>query len=180
MKAVVVYESMYGNTHEIASRIGEGLRRACDKVDVVAVADATPSALSGCQLLVVGGPTHVHGMTSKRSRDAAREALTKSPELVFEPSSTTEGLREWFDGLEGHGAAAAFDTRIDAASALTGRASRAIARRLRRHRYELVVPPESFLVDRHNQLVVGEAARAVAWGRALAAATADRTNVGAA
>ena len=180
MKAVVVYESMYGNTREIASRIGEGLRRAYDEVDVVGVRDATASALSGCELLVVGGPTHVHGMTSKRTREAAREATTKSPHLVFEPQSTTGGLREWFEGLEGHGASAAFDTRIDAAAALTGRASRGIARRLRRRGRELVAPPESFLVDRQNQLVVGESARAVAWGRTLAAAAADRAGVAAA
>jgi hypothetical protein len=96
---------------------------------------------------------------------------------VFEPESTTGGLREWFEGLEGHGASAAFDTRIDAAAALTGRASRGIARRLRRRGYELVVPPESFLVDRQNQLVVGEAARAVAWGRMLADAGANRAGV---
>jgi hypothetical protein len=176
MKAVIVYESMYGNTREIATCIGEGLRSTCDDVDVVGVADATASTLSGCELLLVGGPTHVHGMTSRRTRDAARQALTKSPDLVFEPRSTSEGLREWFASLDGGGDATAFDTRLTGPSFFTGRASRSIARRLRRHGYDVIAPPASFLVDKHNRLVEGQAARAVDWGRAVAALAAGRTN----
>jgi hypothetical protein len=176
MKARVVYESMYGNTHEIAARIGEGLRSTYDDLEVVAVADATPSTLSGCELLVVGGPTHVHGMTSRRTRDAARQALTKSPDLVFEPRSTSDGLREWFEGLEGGGAAIAFDTRLTGPACFTGRASKGIARRLRRHGYDVIAPPVSFLVDKHNHLVEGEAARAVDCGRAVADRAARRAD----
>ena len=75
------------------------------------------------------------------------------------------------DGRGARGAAAAFDTRIDAPAALTGRASKGIAKRLRRCGFSLVVEPESFLVDKHNRLVDGEEERARAWGAALAATT---------
>ena len=68
---------------------------------------------------------------------------------------------------------AAFDTRIDAPAALTGRASKGIAKRLRRCGFDLVAEPESFLVDKHNHLLEGEAERARAWGAALASATVN-------
>ena len=67
MRAVVVYESMFGNTHVIADHIAEGLRTAAE-VTVVAVHDAAVELIDSADLLVVGGPTHVHGMSSQRSR----------------------------------------------------------------------------------------------------------------
>ena len=70
MRAVVVYESMYGNTHLVADAIGAGLRPACD-VSVVPVAEAGPAVLAGADLVVVGGPTHVHGMGRASTRKAA-------------------------------------------------------------------------------------------------------------
>jgi len=73
MRAVVVYESMYGNTHLIADAIGAGLRSAFD-VTVVPVAEAGPAVLAGADLVVVGGPTHIHGMSRASTRKAAVEA----------------------------------------------------------------------------------------------------------
>jgi flavodoxin len=168
MRALVVYESMFGNTHAIADHIAEGLR-ARFEVDVVSVADATPDRVGGADLLVVGGPTHVHSMTSKTSRNAAREQAEKDEELELDEHATDPGLRDWFDEIEGKGAAAAFDTRIDAPAAVTGRASRGIARRLKRHGFHLAADAESFLVDKHNHLIDGEADRATEWGKQLAA-----------
>ncbi|MEZ5297611.1 MAG: hypothetical protein R2697_15455 [Ilumatobacteraceae bacterium] len=66
--------------------------------------------------------------------------------------------------------AAAFDTRADAPEILTGHASHGIAKRLRKHGFELVAEPESFLVDKQNHLVDGEDVRAAEWGEAVAAA----------
>jgi hypothetical protein len=56
--------------------------------------------------------------------------------------------------------AAAFDTRMAGAPMLTGRASRAIGRLLRRHGYRLGVPPESFVVTKVSTLADGESSRA--------------------
>jgi flavodoxin len=62
MRVVVVYESMYGNTHLVADAVAEGLR-SVDRVDaeVVGVAHASAAVLAGAEVVVVGGPTHVHG-----------------------------------------------------------------------------------------------------------------------
>jgi hypothetical protein len=64
--------------------------------------------------------------------------------------------------------AAAFDTRADISALLSGRASKGIASRLKKHGCELVVAPESFLVTKENHLVLGEHERALAWGATLA------------
>ena len=61
MRALVVYESMYGNTHVIASNIEDGLR-ATHEVTLVPVTAATAELVSHADLLVVGAPTHMHGL----------------------------------------------------------------------------------------------------------------------
>ena len=63
--------------------------------------------------------------------------------------------------------AAAFDTRVDGPELITGQASGGIARELSHHGFTLVAKHESFLVDRHNELVAGEADRAIRWGASL-------------
>lgn len=168
MHAVVIYESMFGNTHTVADNIAVGLRAACDVVDVVPTSAAIASALDAADLVVVGGPTHAHGMSSEASRSSAHDMADKDDELDLDPDAEGPGLRDWFKELEGRGRrAAAFDTRFHASALLTGRASKGIARRLRQHGFDVVVEPESFLVDTDNHLVDGEAGRAEAWGRAI-------------
>jgi hypothetical protein len=170
MRAVVVYESMFGNTHLVADEIAAGLQPTLD-VTVTAVEGADVAALADADLLVVGGPTHVHGMTSDTSRKSAVEMAAKDEDLDLDPDAEGPGLRDWFNDLEKRPgtAAAAFDTRVDAPAAFTGRASKGIGRRLHRHRFELVTAPESFLVDKQNHLIEGEAERARRWGESLAA-----------
>ena len=125
MRAVVVYESMFGNTHEVAERIGEGLASTFD-VTVMPVGDAIGEFMSDVDLLVVGGPTHAHGMSSSMSRRSASDQAESDDALDLEPDAEGPGLRDWFDGLprSGRHAAAAFDTRVDAPPVLTGRASK--------------------------------------------------------
>jgi hypothetical protein len=168
MKAVIVYESMYGNTHHVATAIGDGLRSAADVV-VVPVEGAEPELVESADLLVVGGPTHVHGMSRANTRHAAVEAAEKDESgLVLDPDAEGPGLRDWFDGLGKIGAqAAAFDTRMHGPAALTGRASKGIEKRLRRHGASLMTGPERFIVTKDNHLEADEADRARAWGAEL-------------
>lgn len=168
MRTLVVYESMYGNTRAIAEAIGESLTTEGHDVTVARVADA-PQA-PDCDLLIVGGPTHMHGLTTSASRRMALKAAQED-DHPSEPGADAEhGLRHWLRELpQRDGAsAAAFDTRGDAKAALTGSAARGIARRLRRHGYA-VVGAESYLVeDSEGPLEAGETERARAWAMSLA------------
>jgi hypothetical protein len=171
MRAVVVYESMYGNTRQVAVAIGAGLAPAFE-VRVVPVGEAGPDILYGVDLLIVGGPTHMHGMSRAATRKAAVEAAAKPGSgLTAEPGAAGPGLREWFGDLGRYPAtvkAAAFDTRVHGPAALTGQASKAVARRLRAHGFAMIARPESFLVTGQGQLEPHEADLAFAWAGKLA------------
>lgn len=173
MRAVVIYESMYGNTREIASAIGAGLGTAFE-VSVVPVSEAGPAVLADADLVVVGGPTHLHAMSRATTRKWAVQAANRPfDELEVEPGALGPGLREWFGSLARYRVkAAAFDTRLHGPAAMTGRASRGVARLLRAHGFDVVAEPASFLVTRQDELEPDEAARAREWGTKLAAGIA--------
>jgi Flavodoxin domain len=173
MRAVVVYESMYGNTHLIADAIGAGLRTAFD-VRVVPVSQVSSEAVADADLVVVGGPTHAHGMSRAATRKAAVQAADKpAGGLKVEPDAPGPGLREWFGSLgQCPVRAAAFDTRVHAPAALTGRASRGLTRLLRAHGFDVIAEPESFLVTKQDRLEPQEQDRARGWGTRLAAGIA--------
>ncbi|MCU7826442.1 flavodoxin family protein [Kitasatospora sp. DSM 101779] len=177
MQAVIVYESMYGNTRQIAEAIAEGVHEAAPdaQVSCLPVAGATADVTRSADLLVVGGPTHMHGMTSGLSRDLARgtraqNAARESGALAAgaEPDDSP-GLRTWFHHLpdtENGTHAAAFDTRVD--FRLSGGAADGIARRLARHHYDVLAEPEGFIVeDAEGPLRAGELDRARTWGAGL-------------
>lgn len=170
MRAVVVYESMYGNTHQVADAVAAGLQPSFE-VAVVPVAQAGPAVLADADLIVVGGPTHAHGMSRAGTRRAAGEAAEKpDSDLALEPGALGPGLREWFASLGRYPVkAAAFDTRIHGPSAITGRAAKGVTRLLRAHGFDVAVQPESFLVTTQNVLDPGETTRARDWAATLAA-----------
>ncbi|MGO8873754.1 MAG: flavodoxin family protein [Acidimicrobiales bacterium] len=170
MRAVVVYESMYGNTHEVAGAIAEGLGPP-GEITVASVDQGTADLLSGAELVVVGGPTHAHGMSRKSTRRVAVDTVEKrhgSQDL--DAAASGPGVRDWLASL---GTvtfrAAAFDTRAKGPALVTGRASTAISRQLRKHGCDVVSDPESFVVGKDEHLEAGELDRARAWGRQLAA-----------
>lgn len=164
MRAFVVFESMYGNTAAIAERIAAGLRNAGIDAEAQPATQATAYAADEMDLLVVGGPTHAHGMSWALTRKVA------SGDTEFDEAALSPGLRRWFHHLprrEGR-PAAAFDTRFDRPVRSSGSAARGIARRLQRHGYLLALEPESFFVTKDGELVEGQLERAEAWGRRLA------------
>jgi Flavodoxin len=174
VRAVIVYESMFGNTHVIADAIGKGLEPMLEVV-VVSLAEAGREQLGDADLLVVGGPTHFHGMSRPSSRKwAAGIAAKPSNDLVLDREAEGPGVRDWLT-LLGHGRTkvAAFDTRFNGVAGFTGRASKAITRKLRKRGFEVVAKPESFLVDSKHHLQPGEEARAQEWGKRLAASVAS-------
>jgi hypothetical protein len=174
MRALVVYESMFGNTRVVASHAADGLRAGYE-VTLVPVAGATEDLLASADLLVVGGPTHMHGLSSAMSRRMAAQAAAKPDSgLSLDPDAAGPGVH---DLLKRPGVwpalAAAFDTRINGVPAFTGQASRRIARLLRRRGCRLIAAPESFLLSPEGTLADGEAARARRWGEALGVIAAD-------
>lgn len=165
MQALVVYESMFGNTALVAEAIAEGLGARVG-VRAVPVADAPTPLPADIDLVVVGGPTHAFGMSRRGTRSAAARQDEKA-------AAGERGVREWL-AVAGpmHGTlAASFDTH--ARTRLPGSASGAIRRRLRRSGARVIAPPRSFYVTgTQGPLDDGERDRARAWGAALADAMA--------
>jgi len=175
MRALVVYESMFGNTRKVAEAIGAGLR-SCDNVEVAPVGEVTPEMLADVDLLVVGGPTHAWNLSRPPTRQSAVATAHKPDSgLTLEPDADGPGLREWFASIgELSCRAVAFDTRIKIPAALSGRAAKGIGRRLRQRGCTPAAKSESFFVSKANQLLPGEEERARAWGARLAGVPSPR------
>ena len=175
MRVAVVYESLYGNTHEIAEAIAAGVTQARPgtPVELHRVGEADPTQAALADLLIVGGPTHMHGMSTSMSRKLAVSGEDKkkpSERHDLEPDAIGPGLRDWFHDLpkaSGHRFAAAFDTRI--AAKLAGGAAPGIARRLHHHDYDVIAEPEGFYVQNNGEGPIkdGETDRAQAWAGTL-------------
>lgn len=165
MSVVVVYESMYGNTHAVADAIAEGIGGGAEVRSV----HRAGSLQADVDLLVVGGPTHMHGLSSGMSRKMSATAAKEDGHATVEPSATEgDGLRAWLHSLGNTSCqAAAFDTRLDRSPHLTGSAARGIARRLRRHGYAVTATESFFVEDAEGPLADGELERARAWGAEL-------------
>lgn len=166
-RALVVFESMFGNTAEVARAVARGLD---DHVttEVVEVGTAPARLAEDVDLVVVGGPTHAFGLSRPSTRQDAAERRQHPP------VSPGIGVREWLALLEGATGrrAAAFATRMGA-SGLPGSAARGVHRRLRRLGLIPMGAPQSFrVVGTDGPLADGEAARAEAWGDELGIALA--------
>lgn len=158
MKAMVAYDSAYGNTEQVAQAIGDALGPKED-VRVVRVGEVNPEQLAGLTLLIVGSPTQRFSPTGATTR--------------FLKSIPDNGLR----GTK----VAAFDTRftvseIERVRILAffvrrfGYAAEPIADRLEKKGGELAVPPEGFYVgDTEGPLLEGELERAADWAKQIAA-----------
>ena len=156
MNAAVIYESSFGNTRALAASIAESLGAKLYSVD------EAPPSFDGLDLLVVGAPTQLKGLSTETSRTAARDAGARAPVSI--------GMRGWLDRMpKTRGlAAAAFDTRMPRPVSSSGSAARGIAKKLRRRGCSLAAPPESFFVSNPvGPLSSLELARAAEWARTL-------------
>jgi hypothetical protein len=166
MRALVVYESMWGNTRQVAEAIGKGLGDA----RVLEVQGATAAELGDVELLVVGGPTHAFSMSRPATR---RDAVERGAPAAGE----SRGVREWLDGLPAvlPMPVATFDTKVTSVRNLPGSAAKGAARMVHRHHHGTVVDRRSFYVeDTGGPLAPGELERAARWGADLAATVAAR------
>jgi len=161
MNAVVIYESMFGNTRDVAMAIADGL---ASDVDVRCFEVGTaPHEFDHPDLLIVGGPTHAFSMSRATTRDSARGETE-------EPMVSSTGIRDWLADIDiqrGQGFAT-FDTKVPKPK-LPGSAAASAAKRLKRLHGSIVAKPETFWVtDMTGPLVAGEIERARTWGMGLA------------
>jgi menaquinone-dependent protoporphyrinogen IX oxidase len=163
---------MFGNTRQVAEAIARGLDGS-GEVTLVNVNDVL-AITSDIDLLVVGGPTHVHGMSREASRLEARKwSLDPEKSLTLDREAPGTGVREWLDTLARVPAkVAAFDTRADIAELLSGAASRKIEHELVKLGGAAALPNESFLVHGNEPISSEELRRANQWGAQLARVTA--------
>lgn len=157
MKSLVVYDSFFGNTEEIARAVA-GVLASAGEVKAARVGDVDHGDLEGVELLVVGSPTRAF-----RATPATMEFLKELP-----PRSLA-GVR-----------VAAFDTRVDVAKVeskvltfmvkLFGYAAQPIAKGLEKRGGLRAAVPEGFFVsDKEGPISEGERDRAEAWARSLTA-----------
>jgi flavodoxin len=157
---MVVYDSAYGNTEQVAQAIGAALAGALGApadVSTRRVGDMRPDQLSGVGLLVVGSPT-------QRFRPTA--AVTNFLKGI--PGGGLRGVK-----------VAAFDTRLTEEQInsvrilgffvkMFGYAAQPIADRLAKKGGELAGPPAGFYVaDSEGPLLEGELERAAEWASQL-------------
>jgi hypothetical protein len=164
MKALVVYESMWGNTREIAEAVASGLARHAE-VTTVDVTQAPDTLAEDLDLVVAGGPTHAYSLSSPGTR---REHAEQGAPLA----RVDRGLREWLDTLAVPAAPpvfALFDTRLGITRPLPNSAGRKAAKFVVDHGFEVITEPHSFYVHGHNgPLEPGERSRASLWGERVA------------
>lgn len=162
MRAVVVYESHWGNTEAIARAVAEGIG---GDTRVVNTDEASAAALAGVELIVAGGPVIAFSLGREGSlKQIASDIKAPRPPDVSHPT-----LRAWLDALPaGRGWGAAFETRVW--WSLRG-ATGTIESKLRRAGYRRLAKAERFIVSGgYGPLKEGELERARMWGADLAQA----------
>jgi flavodoxin len=160
VKAVVVYESLWGNTAAIARAIAEGIG---DGAQVLSTAEATPDALADTDLIVAGAPVLAFHMSSDRIR--ATIAAQPEPGAPM-PDLSHPSLQSWLETLApGTAPCAAFDTEVRGPF---GKAAPTIAKALQTKGYHLLEPGQGFVVSgKYGPLRAGELQRANHWGERL-------------
>jgi flavodoxin len=160
MKALVVVESMWGNTRLVAEAVARGLD---EKAEVIDVQQAPAELPEDTGLLVLGGPTHAFSMSRNTTRhDAVQQGAHGANEA--------QGIREWLEQLQpsDHVEVATFDTRVAKVKRLPGSAAKAAGKKVRRHHLGRLIATQSFYVKTTaGPLRDGELDRAHEWGTQL-------------
>ena len=168
MKALVVYESLWGNTAAVARAIAEGIGPGAR---ALSTAEASGAAAADADLIVAGAPVLGFRLPSEQIRESIRVNPGKVP---APPDLSHPSMRSWLDALpKGQGRAAAFETRIWWSP---GGATSAIVRGLERAGYRPIAKAAKvrrFIVKgAYGPLRDGELERARLWGAELAQARA--------
>jgi flavodoxin len=158
MKVLIIYDSVFGNTEQVAQAMGNALGSHED-VEILRVSDVKLEQLTGLELLIVGSPTRQFRPTA-----AINNLLKRIPK---------NGLKSV--------KVAAFDTRFTMSAIeesrvlpffvrLFGYAAKPISDRLKKKGGDLIIPPEGFFVERvEGPLKEGELERVADWAKQIIA-----------
>ena len=159
MKVMVIYDSMFGNTAQVAQAIADGLNGASPDegtVDLRKIGDARPDELSSLDLLIVGSPTQRFNTTTGMRdflKKIPRKALCGTIVAGFDTRLTEEEL---------HSHGALLGKLVD----WFGYAAPRISEGLENKGGHAVVPPEGFYVGgTEGPLLEGELPRAARWAQ---------------
>lgn len=155
MKALIIYESAFGNTEQIAFAIRDTLNLSCQTI-ALHPDKIQPADLQNYDLIIAGSPT---------------QKFSPLPQISAFISKLPDG------SLKGKNVAA-FDTRIDLKKQnnrflsfmvwLFGYAAEPLARKLKSKRGNLIAPSEGFFVDdTKGPITEGELIRAKEWAENL-------------
>jgi flavodoxin len=137
MKAIVIYDSNFGNTKIIADTVAKEVRGHAYSIN-----DIKQTDLNGVDLLIVGSPINAWRPTAKISSFLS----------ALNPSSLSKIK------------AAAFDTRIKIF--ISGNAAKKISKKLNEKGATIIVEPKAFYVkDKEGPLVEGEVENAKQWAK---------------
>lgn len=170
--ALIVFESMFGNTGHLCRAVAEGLRTHGVTTLTLNVARAAPPDTVSADLLVLGAPTHAGSLSDITTRAEAVRQGADSDRL-------TGGLREWLvhahpgTTRHPHGVGvAAFDCRahrLEAGAPVLDGAARSALAMAHLQGFRPRGEAEVFYVgDLLGPLAPGEMERATSWGQALA------------
>jgi hypothetical protein len=161
MKAIVVYESHWGNTEAVARAVAAGFGAGAE---ALTTDEASASAIAEADLVVAGAPLIAFGLPSDRTRAGVVAESGKAP---TPPDLSHPLMSAWLDGLpRGRGRSASFETRMRWSP---GGATGAIDRGLAEAGYRSVGKGRRFLVTgKYGPLRDGESEKARRWGAELA------------
>jgi len=163
MKAIVVYESLWGNTAAIARAVAEGLG---PDSRALTTDEATGPALTEADVIVAGAPVIGFSLANDKARDNIAKSEIGAP---TPPDTSHPSMRAWLAELPaGHKPVATFETRIW--WSLRG-ATGTMERGFRKAGYRTIAKGEKFIVEgKYGPLREGEVDRAREWGQELALA----------
>ena len=146
MKILIIYDSVFGNTEQIAHAIGNGLGSQED-IEILRIINVKPEQLTGLKLLIVGSPTH-----AGRPTPAIQDFLKRVSKHAIRGITV-----------------AAFDTRLSTRWVrIFGYAAGRIANSLKKSGGTLIASPEGFFVKgKEGPLKEGELKRAASWAKVI-------------
>lgn len=155
MKALIIYDSVYGNTVKIAHAIGEAVAANFKgQTQTLAVGNINANHLEKADLLILGSPTHRFrptGALSNLLKSLRRNQLSGVSVAAFD-------TRLCLESIDSSGLRFVVDKG--------GYAASRIAKSLQKKGGKLAAAPEGFLVTgEEGPLKEGELARAASWAK---------------